>query len=94
MIKPLGQRVLLEKLEVEKKTLSGIILPDNVNEEKNFAKVVAIGTGKKLENGKREEFDVKVDDKVIYSQYAATETKIDGKKYLVVDEKDILAILN
>ncbi len=93
MIKPLGQRVLLEKIEVEKKTLSGIILPDNVNEEKNFAKVVALGTGKKLENGKRDEFDVKVDDKVIYSQYAATETKIDGKKYLVVDEKDILAII-
>ncbi len=93
MIKPLGQRVLLEKVEVEKKTLSGIILPDNVNDEKNFATVIATGTGKKLENGNRENFDVKVGDKVIYSQYAATETKIDGKKYMVVDEKDILAIL-
>ncbi len=93
MIKPLGQRVLLEKLEVEKKTLSGIILPDNVNDEKNFAKVVGIGTGKRLESGQREEFDVKVGDKVIYSQYAATETKVDGKKYMVVDEKDILAVL-
>ncbi len=93
MIKPLGQRILLEKFEVEKKTLGGIILPDNVNDEKNFAKVVAIGTGKRLENGEREAFDVKVGDKVIYSQYAATETKIDGKKYLVVDEKDVLAII-
>ena len=94
MIKPLGQRVLLEKLEVEKKTLSGIILPDNVNDEKNFAKVIALGTGKKLEDGKRDVFDVKVGDKVIYSQYAATETKIDDKNYLVVDEKDILAIID
>ncbi|MDF2699397.1 MAG: groES [Haloplasmataceae bacterium] len=93
MIKPLGQRVLLEKIEVEKKTLSGIVLPDNVNEEKNFARVVALGTGKKLENGTKESFDVKEGDKVIYSQYAATETKLDGKKYMIVDEKDILAIL-
>lgn len=94
MIKPLGQRVLLEKLEAEKKTLSGIVLPDNVNEEKNFAKVVALGTGKKHEDGSREGFDVNVGDKVIYSQYAATETKLDGKKYMVVDEKDILAIID
>lgn len=92
MIKPLGQRVVLEKLEVEKKTLSGIVLPDNVNEEKNFAKVIALGTGKKLEDGSREGFDVKVGDKVIYSQYAATETKVDDKKYMICDEKDILAI--
>ncbi|NLG82387.1 MAG: co-chaperone GroES [Bacilli bacterium] len=93
MIKPLGQRVLLEKVEVEKKTESGIILPDNVNEDKNIATVVALGTGKKLEDGTRESFDVKVGDRVIYSQYAATETKIDGKKYLIVDEKDILAVI-
>lgn len=93
MIKPLGQRVLLEKLENEKKTADGIILPSNVKEEKNIAKVVALGTGKKLEDGSRDTFDVKVGDKVIYTQYAATETKIDDKKYLVVDEKDILAII-
>jgi len=93
MIKPLGQRVLLEKVEVEKKTESGIILPDNVNEDKNIATVVALGTGKKLEDSTRESFDVKVGDRVIYSQYAATETKIDGKKYLIVDEKDILAVI-
>jgi chaperonin GroES len=93
MLKPLGQRVLLEKLEAEKKTFDGIILPDNVNDEKNIAKVIAIGTGKRLENGQRDSFDVKVGDKVIYSQYAATEAKIDDKKYLVVDEKDILAII-
>ncbi|NLC94496.1 MAG: co-chaperone GroES [Bacilli bacterium] len=93
MIKPLGQRVLLEKVEVEKKTESGIILPDTVNEEKNVATVVALGTGKKLEDGTRESFDVKVGDRVIFSQYAATETKVNGKKYLIVDEKDILAVI-
>jgi chaperonin GroES len=94
MIKPLGQRVLLEKLEVEKTTVSGIVLPDSVNEEKNLAKVVALGTGKKLEDGSREVFDVAVGDKVVYTQFAATETKVNGKKYMIVDEKDILAILD
>jgi chaperonin GroES len=93
MIKPLGQRVLLEKYEEEKRTLSGIVLPDSVTEEKNYGKVISLGTGKKLEDGSRETFDVSVNDKVIYSKYASTEAKIEGKKYLIVDEKDILAII-
>jgi chaperonin GroES len=93
MIKPLGQRVLLEKFEEEKKTLSGIVLPDSATEEKNVATVISLGTGKKLDDGSREKFDVSVGDKVIYSKYAATEAKIEGKKYLIVDEKDILAIM-
>lgn len=95
MIKPLGQRVLLEKEEAqEKKTASGIVLPDSASkEEKNVATVVSLGTGKKLEDGSREPFDVSIGDKVIYSKYATTETKIDDKKYLIIDEKDILAVV-
>lgn len=95
MIKPLGQRVLLEKEEVtEKTTASGIVLPDTAyKEEKNIAKVVSLGTGKKLEDGTREKFDVAVGDKVIYSKYAATEAEIDNKEYLIIDEKDILAVI-
>jgi chaperonin GroES len=93
MIKPLGQRVLLEKFEEEKKTLSGIVLPDSATEEKNVATVISLGTGRKLEDGSREKFDVSVGDKVLYSKYAATEAKIEGKKYLIVEEKDILAIM-
>ena len=95
MIRPLGQRVLLEKEEnVEKTTASGIVLPDTAyKEEKNIAKVVALGTGNKLEDGTREQFDVSVGDRVIYSKYAATEAEIDDKEYLIIDEKDILAVI-
>lgn len=94
MIKPLGQRVLLEKVEEERRTESGIVLPDSAAEEKNIAVVVSLGTGRKLEDGTREGFDVNVGDKVIYAKYATTEAKINGKKYLLVDEKDILAIIS
>ncbi|ERJ13387.1 co-chaperone GroES [Haloplasma contractile] len=94
MIKPLGQRVLLEKVEVEKTTVSGIVLPDSVKEEKNIGKVVALGTGKKLDDGSRVEFDVKPGDRVVFSPYSTTETKVDGNEYLIIEEKEILAIID
>ncbi len=92
MIKPLGDRVVIQVLEREEKTKSGIVLPDTAKEKPQEGKVVAVGAGKVLENGQRVAIDVKVGDKVIYSKYAGTEVKIDGVEYLIVSERDILAI--
>lgn len=92
MIKPLGDRVVIQVLEREEKTKSGIVLPDTAKEKPQEGKVVAVGTGKVLDNGQRVAIEVKVGDKVIYSKYAGTEVKIDGVEYLIVGERDILAI--
>jgi chaperonin GroES len=92
MIKPLLDRVLLEKVEQEKKTASGIILSDASKEKSYLAKVIAVGPGK-VEDGKLIEVGVKVDDLVIYKQYAPTEVKYENKEYLILDAKDILAIV-
>ncbi|BBB92306.1 MAG TPA: co-chaperone GroES [Methylomusa anaerophila] len=93
MIKPLGDRVVIEALEKEEVTKSGIVLPDTVKEKPQEGKIVAVGTGKVLDNGQRIALDVKAGDKVIFSKYAGTEVKIDGKEYLILSERDILAIV-
>lgn len=91
MIQPILDRVVLEKLEIEKKTASGIVLSD-VKEKPSMAKVLAVGPGK-YENGNLIPVGVSVGDTVVYKQYATTEIKIDGKEYLIVESKDILAIV-
>ncbi len=94
MIKPLGDKVVIKVLEGEMKTKSGIVLPDTAKEKPQEGEVVAVGTGKVLENGQRVAFDVKVGDKVIFSKYAGTEVKFEGQDYLIVSaERDILAIV-
>lgn len=93
MIKPLGDRVVIKVLEREEKTKSGIVLPDTAKEKPQEGKIVAVGTGKVLENGQRLPLDVKEGDKVIYSKYAGTEVKFDGQDYLILSERDILAIV-
>ena len=93
MIKPLGDRVVIQVLEGELTTKSGIVLPDTANEKPQEGEVVAVGTGKVLDNGQRASMDVKAGDKIIFSKYAGTEVKIDGKEYLIVSERDILAIV-
>ncbi len=93
MIKPLGDRVVIEVVEGEMKTASGIVLPDTAKEKPQEGKVVAVGTGKVLENGTRAAIDVKAGDKIIFSKYAGTEVKVDGKEYLIVSERDILAVV-
>lgn len=94
MIKPLGDKVVIKVLEGEMKTKSGIVLPDTAKEKPQEGEVVAVGTGKVLENGQRVAFDVKVGDKVIFSKYAGTEVKFEGQEYLIVSaERDILAII-
>ncbi|EGO64276.1 co-chaperone GroES [Acetonema longum] len=93
MIKPLGDRVVIKALEREEKTKSGIVLPDTAKEKPQEGKIVAVGTGKVLENGTRVALDVKEGDKVIFSKYAGTEVKIDGVEYLILSERDVLAIV-
>ncbi|MCI5566505.1 MAG: co-chaperone GroES [Veillonellaceae bacterium] len=93
MIKPLGERVVIEVAESEMKTASGIVLPDTAKEKPQEGTIVAVGTGKLLDNGERAKMEVKAGDKVLFSKYSGTEVKVDEKKYLVVRESDILAIL-
>ena len=93
MIKPLGDRVVIEVVAGDMKTASGIVLPDSAKEKPQEGKVLAVGTGKVLDNGQRVALDVKVGDKVIFSKYAGTEVKAQGQDYLMVSERDILAIV-
>lgn len=92
MLKPLGNRVLLEVFEEETTTPSGIVLPDSAKEKSRLAKVVAVGEGKLLDNGERLPLEVSVGDKVVFEQYAGTEIKHDGTEYLVVKDTDIIAV--
>lgn len=93
MIQPLLDRVLLEKKEIEKKTASGIVLPESSAEKPSTATVVAVGPGRLDEAGKLVSVGVEVGDVVIYKQYSTTEVKDNGKEYLIVDSKDILAVV-
>ena len=92
MIKPLGERVVIEVSEADAKTASGIVLPDTAKEKPQKGVVVAVGKGKVFDNGTRVEPEVKVGDAVIFSKYSGTEVKVEGKDYLVVRESDILAV--
>jgi len=92
-ITPLGDRVLVKRVEAEEKTAGGILLPDSAKEKPKEGKVVAIGDGKQLESGERSKFSVKKNDRVLFSAYAGTEVKVDGDEYLIMREDDILAIL-
>lgn len=92
MLRPLGDRIIIELEEVQQTTSFGIIVPDSAQEKPQQGVVVAVGAGRVLENGTRVELDVKVNDRIIFSQYAGTEVKYDGKEYLILSEKDILAI--
>lgn len=92
-VKPLADRVVVKALLGEEKTKSGIVLPDTAKEKPQEGEVVAVGSGKLIEStGERMQLEVKVGDRVLYSKYAGTEVKIDGEEYLVLSERDILAI--
>lgn len=88
MIKPLADRVLVEPKEAETKTASGLYIPDTAKEKPQEGKVIAAGPGKK-----DEPMEVKLGDEVLYGKYAGTEVTVEGKKYLIVKQSDILAIL-
>ena len=91
-IKPLGDRVVLKRVEAEEKTASGIILTGAAKEKPQFAEVVAVGPGGVVD-GKEVKMEVAVGDKVIYSKYSGTEVKMDGTEYIIVKQNDILAIV-
>ena len=92
-LRPLGDRVVIEPIPREDMTKSGIVIPDTAKEKPQEGKVIAVGPGKTLDDGKREAIDVKTGDKVLYAKYAGTEFKLDGEDLLIVSQKDILAIV-
>jgi chaperonin GroES len=93
LLKPLGDRVVIELVESEEKTASGIVLPDSAKEKPSEGKVVAVGTGRVLDNGERAALEVAVGDKIIFSKYAGTEVKYQGTEYLILRDSDILAVI-
>jgi chaperonin GroES len=92
-IRPLADKVLVERVEAEAKTAGGIVLPDTAKEKPQRGKVIAVGEGKLLDDGKRKEVSVKKGDLVLFTSYAGSEIKIDGKEYLIMDESDIMAVI-
>lgn len=94
MLRPLGDRIIIELVEVEEKTAFGIVLPDSAKEKPQTGKVVAVGTGRVLDNGTRTLPDVKEGDEILFAQFAGTEVKYDGTEYLILRESDVLAILD
>ncbi len=92
-LKPLADRVVLKKLEAEEKTSGGIVLPDTAKEKPQQGEILAVGPGRVDDKGNRTALEVKVGDKVLFAKYSGTEVKIDGTEYLIIQEKDILAIV-
>ncbi|MBP0726784.1 co-chaperone GroES [Bacillus sp. RG28] len=93
MLKPLGDRVVIELVESEEKTASGIVLPGTAQEKPQEGKVVAVGAGRVLDNGERVAVEVSVGDRIIFSKYSGTEVKHEGAEFLVLRESDIVAII-
>ena len=93
-IRPLHDRIIVERLTNEEKTKGGIIIPDSAKEKPQEGKVIAIGTGKALDNGQTLKLEVKTGDRVLFSKYSGNEIKIDGNEYTIMREDDILGIIN
>lgn len=91
-IKPLGDRVVIKKLEAEEKTKSGIVLPSQAKEQPQIAEIVAVGPGGMVD-GKEVKMEVKIGDRVIFSKYSGTEIKYDGEEYTILEQKNILAVV-
>ncbi len=90
---PLGDKVVVERLEAQEKTKGGIYLPDAAKEKPKQGKVLAVGPGKTLENGKKAPLTVKEGDTILFTSYAGTEVKVEGKELIVMSEDDVLAIV-
>ncbi|MBI5700565.1 co-chaperone GroES [Candidatus Saganbacteria bacterium] len=89
---PLGDRVVIQPAPSEEKTRSGIVIPDSAKEKPSEGTVIAVGFGRILDNGQKVPVEVKIGDKVIYSKYGGTEVKIDNVEYIILQERDILAV--
>ena len=92
-IRPLHDRIIVRRVEEEEKTKGGIIIPDTAKEEPMEGKVIAVGKGKILEDGKLQALDVKVGDRILFGKYSGTEVKIEGEEHLIMREDDILGVI-
>ena len=92
-IRPLADKVLIQRLEAESKTAGGIVLPDSAKEKPQRGKVVSVGDGRVLDDGTVQKLQVKKGDMVLFTSYAGTDIKIDGKEYLIMTESDIMAVI-
>jgi chaperonin GroES len=92
-IRPLGDKVIVKRVEAEERTAGGIVLPDSAKEKPKRGIVLAVGNGKLLDDGTRSEMQVRRDDEVLFTSYAGTEIKVNGEDYLIMDENDILGVV-
>lgn len=92
-IRPLNDRILVQRIEAEQKTAGGILIPDNAKEKPAEGRVIAVGNGKILEDGSRRPLEVKVGDRIMFGKWSGTEVKIDGVEQLLVKEEEVLAIM-
>ena len=92
-IRPLADKVLVQRLEAENKTTGGIVLPDSAKEKPKKGKIVSVGEGKLLDDGTLQKMQVKKGDTVLFTSYAGTEVKLDDKEYLIMNESDIMAVI-
>jgi len=93
-IVPLNEKIVVERLEADDRTAGGIILPDTAKEKPKQGKIISVGDGKLLDDGKRAAFQVKVGDKVLFSSYSGNEVTVDNKEYLIMTEEDVLAVVD
>jgi chaperonin GroES len=93
-LRPLHDRILVKRLDKEEKTKGGIIIPDSAKEKPQQGKVVAIGNGKRLEDGRIQPLDVKVGDKILFGKYSGTDLKLEGDEVLMLREEDVLGVLD
>jgi chaperonin GroES len=92
-LRPLHDRILVERVEEEEKTQGGIIIPDSAKEKPAEGKVVAVGEGKVAENGTKTPLELKVGDRILFGKYSGTEVKIEGQEYLIMREDDVLGVI-
>ena len=92
-LKPLGDKIVVKRLEAEERTAGGIVLPDSAKEKPQEGKVIALGGGKRLDDGSRGKFQVKKGDQILFASYSGTDVKVDGEEYLIMPEEDVLAVV-
>ena len=92
-IRPLGEKVLVQRLEAEEMTAGGIVLPDSAKEKPKRGTIMGVGDGRLLDSGSRQALQLKEGDQVLFSSYAGTEVKVDGAEMIIMDESDVLAVL-
>ena len=92
-IRPLGDKVIVKRVQAEERTSGGIVLPDTAKEKPKRGVVLAVGNGRLLDDGKRSEMQVRKDDEVLFTSYGGTEIKMEGEEYLILEESDILGVV-